>query len=140
MEDKEIIKALKCHIDDDSSCVECPYFTNDEECLYKLIPDTLALINRQNKTIYRLQQDNNLLRVRLDGCERDIIPKLQCSLERANKYGRDLEENTKRFYIEGGKEFAERLKENLIGWDTDPTDEEIEYTIDSLVKEMVGKE
>ena len=106
----------------------------------KLIPDTLALINRQNKTIYRLQQDNNLLRVRLDDCERDIIPKLQYSLERANKYGRDLEENTKRFYIEGVKEFAERLKENLIGWDTDPTDEEIEYTIDSLVKEMVGKE
>jgi hypothetical protein len=38
------------------------------------------------------------------------------------------------------KEFAERLKNLLLGWETEPTDEEIERIIDNLVKEMLGKE
>lgn len=41
-------------------------------------------------------------------------------------------------YAKGVKEFAERLKEELTGWETDPTDEEIKWVIDNLVKEMVG--
>lgn len=35
------------------------------------------------------------------------------------------------------KFFAERLKDSLTGWETEPTDEEIEYTIDNLVKKIL---
>lgn len=34
------------------------------------------------------------------------------------------------------KEFAERLKAELTGWETDPTDEKIEFTIEQSAKEM----
>ena len=37
------------------------------------------------------------------------------------------------------KEIAKRLKEDLTGWETEPTDEEIEWVIDNLVKEKVGE-
>ncbi len=132
MTDNNIIKALKCHIDDDSSCAECPYFTSDEECLYRLIPETLNLINRQKAKIDSLQQDNNLLRVRLDDCERDIIPKLKYSLKRANEYGMAIDKTAMQHYKEGVQDLAQRLHDMT----KMPSDDDIDY----YVKELTGEQ
>lgn len=47
------------------------------------------------------------------------------------------EEAYKNGYEAGIKKFAERAKEGLIGYKTDPTEEEVEYVIDNLVKELI---
>lgn len=50
-----------------------------------------------------------------------------------------LQEKFENAKDEAVKEFAKSVKFFLTGWFANPTDEEIEYTIDSLLKEMVGE-
>ena len=72
--------------------------------------DTLELINR-------LMTENNLLRVQLDDYERDIVPKLKYSLERANKYGVETDAENLRLLKENErlKREAAILSENADG-------------------------
>lgn len=79
--DEEIIKALECCSNSNTTeyyCDGCPYETI-------LSIDILNLINRQ--------------RAEIDDLTRDTIPKLKYGLERANKYGAELD-----------REFAELKK------------------------------
>ena len=50
----------------------------------------------------------------------------------------DTHWSNERAYKKGVRDFAEKAKKELTGWETDPKDEEIEWVIDNLVKEMVG--
>ena len=84
MTDKMIIKALELCMDEEDRCGECPYEGSPERCVKVHGKDLLDLINRQ-------QQENRQLQLKLDDCERDIIPKLKYSLERANKYGAETD-------------------------------------------------
>lgn len=84
MKDDDIIKALECCLNADSKCADCHFSFEMRFCKNALLKQTLNLINR-------LQTENKQLRVKLDDCERDIIPKLKYSLERANKYGSETE-------------------------------------------------
>ena len=84
MTDNEIIKALRCCLNVDSKCADCHFIFERHFCKNALLKQTLDLINR-------LQTENNQPRVKLDDYERDIIPKLKYSLERANKYGAETE-------------------------------------------------
>lgn len=77
MTDNEIIKALyhlRCAAD------------------YK---ETVTMSRETDVGLYeyfnRQQQEIRQLHVKLDDCERDIIPKLKYSLERANKYGSETD-------------------------------------------------
>lgn len=86
MTDNEIIKALECVSGKIMSCRNCPYAARYpmSKCREQCAKDALDLINRQ-------QQEIRQLRIKLDDCERDIIPKLKYSLERANKYGAETD-------------------------------------------------
>lgn len=134
MTDNEIIKALK-------ELLETALYNGDLQSI-GTISKALDLINRQ-------QQENRQLRVKLDDCERDIIPKLKYSLERANKYGSETEAENIRLLKENEdlkeiiftdrteaiKDFAERLKERTISYVGVVEQQEV---IDNLVKEMIG--
>jgi hypothetical protein len=72
----EIVKALK-------ELLETGLYEGDLQGV-ETISKALDFINRQ-------QQENRQLHVKLDDCERDIIPKLKYSLERANKYGAETD-------------------------------------------------
>lgn len=86
----------------------------------------------------------------LTGCECYIRkephkckPKYYLDIEFKPKESIEMEANKEKSISERNtaiKEFAENLKELLTGWCTDPTDEEIEYTINELVKKMTGAE
>lgn len=91
MKDAEIIKTLEYCTSDSPSCSACKYDSNTfiyGKCMDNLMRDALDLINRQKKEIERL------------------------------KYLLDYEEKqydlcAKRFFKEGVKEFAERLKNSF---------------------------
>lgn len=125
MTDKEIIKALECcnHIEID--CELCPFYTT-QECSKVMIDNALALINRQQAQIERLETLNERL-------GNDIDLKL--------KYIYELEEKLKTAKAEAVKEFAERLKKEI---DIRPThsreqNKYVFFLIDNLLKEMVGE-
>ena len=154
MKTSDIKKALESCIGY-RECSKCPLNSGAagiSECTNELMSEALDLINRQKVEI-------NQLRVKLDDCERDIIPKLKYSLERANKYGAETEADNIRLLKENErladigkmysevraeaiKELAERLK----------TRSRYEYIgdgygyyylktkdIDNLVKKMIGE-
>ena len=109
MTDNEIIKALEC-CTRLKYCDTCPF--NHHNCK-KMLDYTLDLIKRQQAEIADLntyiKQLDIEYRYELNHIVNDTI-----------------------------ETFVEKLKESLTGWNTDPTDEEIEYVIDKLLKEMVG--
>lgn len=93
MTDKEIIKGFEtCGIT--CGCSECPYAGVSDDCLEAMKSDALDLINR-------LKAEN-------DDLKRDAIPKLQSSLDRANKYGIETEKENERLKAE-----IERLKSKV---------------------------
>lgn len=102
MQDNEIIKALEEHYRQ----VDAGYSTHleyggkgdehEEKYIY-MLRDTLDLINRLKSENYDLK--------------RDTIPKLQNSLERANKYGIETDKENERLKAE-----IERLTANLEKW------------------------
>lgn len=123
MNDNKIIKALECCIKGTTSdvCVDCPLRTTDicteeENGVLKL---ALDLINHQ-------QADNERLKKLLEEAEAKYT---KCA---------------KRFYKEGIKEFAKRLKDYYINhkrYKRPYAHTLIDYLfdiIDDLVKEMVG--
>lgn len=109
-------------------------------------------MNREFEKCQFCGEDLELKRVwsSLFGCEyymrekaHKCKPKYYLDVEFKPKEGIKMEENKEKFISERNaviKEFAENLKELLTGWCTDPTDEEIEYTIDNLVREMTDDE
>ena len=115
--DDEIIKALECHADADiKTCKICPY--NDVSlCGYKLCSDALAIINRQQAEIERL--NNNL----------SAMVATMRNSARATK-------------ADAIKEFAERLKARIdiwvFGYLKAEITHDIECAIDNLVQEMAG--
>lgn len=126
MTDKDIIKALKCCSYDNYQCDNCPYAY--KTCtVYK---DSIDLINHQKAEIERLRSMN---RAKLA-----TIHDLQIELKTAKS--------------EAIKEFAERLKNEIIsdtayGCDVTQHTGYYDYTIkigdipeyiDDLVKEMAG--
>ena len=118
MTDNEIKKALVWHSNDETHCSGCPYEEHSvtHYCVDMVIQDALDLINRQ-------QADNERLKKLLE--EADV----------------NYNKCAKRFYKEGVKEFAERLKatcytySDICGYKSTVIDIN---EIDNLVKEMVG--
>ena len=110
MTDRAIIKALE-YCSTKGNCYKCYYqeWYTTRKCREHLAKEALDLIQRQQERIERLKDNLDAVLA-----------------ERAD-------------HTEAINEFADRLKENLTGWATDPTDEEIDYTINNLVKEMVGE-
>ena len=111
MTDKEIIKALE-HCSGNGKCRDCSYYKFHAECLDILDKDVLALINRKQAEIERLNA--NFVKV--------------------NKI-------VKAIKLEAIKEFAEKVKDNqdkLFNY----IYSEIGFCaqINRLVKEMVGDE
>lgn len=115
MTDNEIIKALEC-CTRLKYCDTCPF--NHHNCK-KMLDYTLDLIKRQQAEIEILEQS----------CQE--MSKDVKRLWKDCDFFEDKAKNT-------AKVFAEKLKKSLTGWDSDPTDEEIEYVIDKLLKEMEG--
>ena len=95
MTDKEIIQALECCIKPTSDCDNCTYYGYDDDlqCFDMSKRDALDLINRQ-------QAENERLQVLLDGWKTEAY-KLSDSVDNVKS--------------EAIKEFAERLKSEMIG-------------------------
>lgn len=83
LKDEDIKKALECCIS--LSCEGCP-LKDERGCLTISDEKALELINRQQ--------------AELDDLKRDAIPKLQYSLNRANKYGRATDRENARLKAE----------------------------------------
>ena len=116
MTDNEIKKALECCSKDNIDCEQCPangLCDSDDYCFTGAILD---LINRQKEEIERLKYLLDYEEKKYDLC-------------------------AKRFFKEGVKEFAERLKSEI---DIRPTysreqNKYVFFLIDNLLKEMVGE-
>ena len=150
MTDAEIMKALEnCNSTDKMHCLlKCPYYNYSANCLRSLIDDAIALINRQNEQIEKLENIERIATKTIE-TQNAEIERLQ------NTYGtykvwtipnenvfilsnapEDYEKLKERFRAEAIKEFAERLKNTS----EDTTDWGHPYVlckdIDNLVKEM----
>lgn len=137
MTDNEIIKALEyCQSETTENCNKCPLVFKgacQQECLRK----ALDLINRQQADLEFAKNINAL--------QMEELQKAQADNERLKKLLEEADVNynkcAKRFYKEGVKEFAERLKEKAFYCErTDRKDNFMvaEMDIDNLVAEMVG--
>ncbi len=125
MTDNEIIKALECLRGNAFDCGECPYCScYPAPCEQQVAKDALSLITRQKEGIERLKN-------------RDLQVEVSEKLEREIK-------------AEAIKEFAEKVKEISLYEFIEEYFENAELCyearqdqfcehIDSLVKEMVGK-
>lgn len=107
--------------------------------------------NKFVKEVFQKEKGSNLVYPDADEIYKRYFEQ-QAEIERLEKESLDKERAYTEEYIvrkelksklkttkaDAIKEFAEKLKESLTGWNTDPTDEEIEYVIDKLLKEVVG--
>lgn len=115
MEDKDIIKALECcRTPNCKDCEKCPMFIckPDEDCVAKLMGEFLALINRQQAEIERLETEKDNLIKTYAECATVLV-----------------------------KEFAERLKEEINIRPTYSKEQNkfVLFIIGNLLKEMVGE-
>ena len=62
MTDKDIIKALEIHADNEADCSGCPIYHSDtgETCAYELAQNALDLINRQKAEIERVERHTEM--------------------------------------------------------------------------------
>lgn len=145
--DEEIIKALRCCRTTD--CEKCPLF-NIATCEFELYKNAIVLINRQKTEIERLKQLTDELSsyfpscigcngknhegVRTDECAYLIGDTFYCA-----KRGLENIINTK---SEAYKEFAEKLKNNMVLLSTENFKRKIitELGIEKVLKEMIGEE
>ena len=122
MTDEQIIKALECCFVDD--CDNCPCTFGN--CEQNLLNGTIDLINRQKAEI----ESTNAY-------YKDEFERLRIT------YDRVYESKLKTAKADAIKEFAERLKEELAITDNnnwfEVTEHYLVWTIDNLVKEMVGE-
>lgn len=97
------------------------------------------LLNQQDKRIKELEEE-------LDDAKRDYIPKLEFGLQRANKMGRDAEEENqqlkqsqKQLAIEELKGLRDKICD--IGYDEDYNTDyfEVMKEIDNQIKELKGE-
>ena len=132
MTDNEIIVPLKCLVMNESDCRHCKLKDKNDKCQKFLYSDVLGLIdenNRQKAEIERLTADVKTMesvikRSFVEAAGFDIDPLAEIKGEAV-------------------REFAERLKENLIeeSYDDCQFFKVVgESEIDNLVKEMVGVE
>lgn len=148
MTDSEIKKAFECCADINDKCPECPLKDkNRESCVGIFMSNALALINRLQAEVERLNAENKLL------IDNDVSNKYpNCVLvEKGRIYTKTLEDYDEligNISAEGIKEFAEKLKEHC--FEALDSNEDLltadlvcavkEVTIDNLLKEMVGED
>ena len=131
MTDNEIIKALPKMLYGGHTCMNCKYDNgkDNDRCGLKgckIARYALDLINRQQAEIERLQKGNDELGKAIAGAY-----ELNCFLEATRKIVR----------VEAIKEFAEKLKDDMVpNIDDTYIESFVEDYIDNLVKEMVGEE
>lgn len=134
MTDNEIKKALECCSNSDTEknyCDGCPY-DSERYCASKISKDTLDLINRQQAEIERYKQTYGCYPVWNVPCENVFV--LSMSLD-------DYENFKNQIISEAYKEFAERLKDDMVpNIDDTYIESFVEEYIDNLVKEMVGEQ
>lgn len=117
MTDNEIIKALECCCKN-NNCEGCPldYLTFSSQCASELAIKSLDLINRQQAENERLNNNISAMVV-------------------------TLRNSAKAIRNESIKEFAERLKDDMVlNIDDTYIESFVEEYIDNLVKELVGEE
>ena len=131
MTDKEIIKALECCYDLDSSaiCHQCPLYQTENCRDGYLGLQALHLINRQKAEVERLEEE---IDKQYEQAKADILGNMADG-------GTSCHWCIEQHKADAIKEFAERLKESkkqyegtLAGWTFTMTE------LDNLVKEMVG--
>lgn len=129
LEDNEIVEALECCLSDNPPCYRCKYdgdTTTVDECMGKLMKDTLDLINRQKAEIERL---TNIVDDGAEVCH-------NCH----SKYA----EKIKQVKAEAVKEVVNRLQKLIIsqlGCSTMEKKEAYYFcldVIDNIEKEMAG--
>ena len=129
MTDKDIIKALECCGSEFECHNGCPYYHNGQfSCRdLSIYRDALALINRQQAEIERLEENEKTVirEFRVVNADKERILLIAAELSRKLKTAK----------AEAVKEFAERLKSRLVT----VTFMNFDDTIDNLVKEMVGE-
>jgi hypothetical protein len=85
MTETEIMKALWCCAEQ-KPCKECPlidYANDSDKCKNKLFIDALALINRKNAEIERLEAEMKFIRqyIHDNGLEWDLLAKYKIAKE-----------------------------------------------------------
>ena len=127
MTDKDIIKALKIHADNEADCSGCPIYHSDtgETCAYELAQNALDLINRlqerkeyyknnrneyQDKVMFISKQCDELQEE--NSRQKAEVERLKRSEEGINKIIDNLC-NIQTARAEAITEFAERLKEKM---------------------------
>lgn len=156
MTDKEIKKALKCC--NAFTCKGCPLI-NEKGCFSKSRENALALINRQQAEIERLQSSVDRYSIQVANQREQIekydpIKETLCTLwetmlsigvaKRKEKPTlEELAEAVDQIKVEAIKEFAERLKATFPDREDKRCTLDDCYTldlIDSIAEEMVGVE
>lgn len=141
--DAEIIKALElCAFIEKGGCKECPYHSY-ANCSEMKVAETVNLINRQKAEIEKLRKELNIVSTLYQDEQERYKALLDGKCDRC--IARDK--------AEAVKEFAERLKENLVYCKTvvegndmvGITDvgyekEDAIATIDNLLEEMGGED
>lgn len=117
--DNEIKKALE-HCASGKMCFNCPFkhITSWRDECAKFF---LALINRQDEEINRLQAEN-------DNLKNDELPKCKDALRRANEIGMELQAENERLNEEA-KTIRAYIHDNGLEWD-----------LLSYLKELVGEQ
>ena len=147
--DEQIVKALECCIAKENceeiSCEKCP-LQRYADCDIFRFKYAIDLINRQRAEIedltFRLEGTN----LALDVFEsyKSIVGELAIKDGKVvgllnGKETKYIEKQVaKTLKIMALKNLATKIKEGLIGWDSEITDEEIEYTIDQLTEEFIN--
>ena len=142
MTDNKIIKALE------HNASKCKFYEDGHDG--GLFESTLDLINRQQTKIEALQMDNKQLQSDIINANQNwdhIKGLLECEKEKVESAKQKVVcacKMLKTAKSEARKEFAERLKEKLLGMGTNTTYGKFKYgvvksyEIDNLVKEMEG--
>lgn len=148
MTDNEIIKALECCTKGIGECKNCPYFKMID-CATQNVKDVINLINRQKEETDKLEKVNASLTDSFEGYVK-AVNRYREAIERHKGIIKILENDVKSAKAEAIKEFAERLKDEIINdtaYACDSTQHngyydykikigDIPEYIDSLVKEM----
>lgn len=108
MTDNEIIKAFEiCYVSDED-CSECPFCDEDMECTdigdSHLLQDVFELINRKDKEIERLQEENKNYKLVIEAIKDTINPL---------PFETDFDKAIKTAKSEAIKEFADKISKHI---------------------------